>query len=128
MELIRLGIRPRDIVTRKALENAARVVAATGGSTNGALHLPAIAHEAGIKFDLDDVAKIFKSTPYIAELKPGGRYVEKDMYQIGGVQVVLNEMIKGSSEEHTYEFQSLMSISTAVFRLRKTNTSIKKNR
>lgn len=95
MELLRLGIRPRDIVTRKALENAARIVAATGGSTNGALHLPAIAHEAGIKFDLDDVAKIFKSTPYIADLKPGGRYVAKDMYQIGGVQVVLNELLKG---------------------------------
>lgn len=95
VELIKLGIRPRDIVTRKALENAARVVAATGGSTNGALHLPAIAHEAGIKFDLDDVAKIFKSTPYIADLKPGGRYVAKDMYEIGGVQVVLNELLKG---------------------------------
>lgn len=95
MELIKLGIRPRDIVTRKSLENAARVVAATGGSTNGALHLPAIAHEAGIKFDLDDVAKIFKSTPYIADLKPGGRYVAKDMYEIGGVQVVLNELFKG---------------------------------
>ncbi|WP_300303892.1 dihydroxy-acid dehydratase, partial [Ferrovibrio sp.] len=95
MELIKLGIRPRDIVTRKSLENAARVVAATGGSTNGALHLPAIAHECGIKFDLDDVAKIFKSTPYIADLKPGGRYVAKDMYEIGGVQVVLNELMKG---------------------------------
>lgn len=95
MELIRLGIRPRDIVTRKSLENAARVVAATGGSTNGALHLPAIAHEAGIRFDLDDVAKIFKSTPYIADLKPGGRYVAKDMYEIGGVSVVLKELMKG---------------------------------
>src|SRR3546814_17550416 len=92
MELIRLGIRPRDIVTRKALENAARVVAATGGSTNGALHLPAIAHEAGIKFDPDDVARIFKSTPYIADLKPGGPYVAKAMYPLGGVQVVLNEL------------------------------------
>src|SRR5690606_14287478 len=95
MELIRLGIRPRDIVTRKALENAARVVAATGGSTNAALHLPAIAHEAGIKFDLDDVAQIFKSTPYIADLKPGGRYVAKDLYEIGGVQVVLKELLRG---------------------------------
>src|SRR5690606_2221825 len=95
MELIRLGIRPRDIVTRKALENAARVVAATGGSPNAALHLPAIAHEAGIKFDLDDVAQIFKSTPYIADLKPGGRYVAKDLYEIGGVQVVLKELLRG---------------------------------
>lgn len=95
MELIKLGIRPRDIVTRKSLENAARVVAATGGSTNGALHLPAIAHEAGIRFDLDDVAKIFKSTPYIADLKPGGRYVAKDLFEVGGVQVVINELFKG---------------------------------
>src|SRR5580658_6828480 len=79
MELIAKGIRPRDIVTRKALENAATVVAATGGSTNGALHLPAIAHECGIKFDIHAVAAIFRRTPYIADLKPGGRYVAKDL-------------------------------------------------
>ena len=74
MELIARNIRPRDIVTRKALENAATVVAASGGSTNAGLHLPAIAHECGIKFDLFDVAEIFKRTPYIADLKPSGRY------------------------------------------------------
>ena len=81
MELLASNIRPRDIVTRKALENAATVVAASGGSTNAGLHLPAIAHEAGIEFDLFDVAEIFKRTPYIADLKPGGRYVAKDMYR-----------------------------------------------
>ena len=72
--------RPRDIVTKEALENAAIVVAATGGSTNAGLHLPAIANEAGIEFDLMDVCEIFKKTPYIADLKPGGRYVATDLY------------------------------------------------
>ena len=87
------GVRPRDIVTRKSLENAAAVVAATGGSTNAALHLPAIAHEAGIDFDLFEVAKIFKRTPYIANLRPGGKYVAKDLYEIGGVGVVIKELL-----------------------------------
>jgi dihydroxy-acid dehydratase len=95
MELIRLGIRPRDIVTRKALENAAAVVAATGGSTNAGLHLPAIAHEAGIDFDMDDVCEIFRRTPYIADLKPSGRYVAKDLYDVGGVPVVLKALLDG---------------------------------
>lgn len=89
------GPKPRDIVTRKALENAAAVVAATGGSTNAALHLPAIAHEAGIPFDLFDMAEIFKKTPLVADLKPGGKYVAKDMFKAGGVSVVLNELLKG---------------------------------
>jgi dihydroxy-acid dehydratase len=79
MELLRQNLRPRDIVTRKALENAAVVVAASGGSTNAGLHLPAIAHECGIDFDLHEVCEIFRRTPYIADLKPGGRYVAKDM-------------------------------------------------
>ncbi|RMF08138.1 MAG: dihydroxy-acid dehydratase [Alphaproteobacteria bacterium] len=92
MNLIANNIRPRDIVTRKALENAARVVAATGGSTNGALHLPAIAHECGIDFDLMDVAEIFRSTPYIADLKPGGKYVAKDLFEAGGVQLVIKTL------------------------------------
>lgn len=95
MKLIESGLRPRDIVTRQALENAAVVVAASGGSTNGGLHLPAIAHEAGIKFDLDDVCEIFKKTPYIADLKPGGRYVAKDVYDIGGVPVLLKALLDG---------------------------------
>jgi dihydroxy-acid dehydratase len=93
MNLLEKNIRPRDIVTREALENAAIVVAATGGSTNAGLHLPAIANEAGIKFDLFDVAEIFKKTPYIADLKPGGKYVAKDLYEVGGVQVVIKELL-----------------------------------
>src|SRR5262249_26286040 len=80
LDLIKTGVRPRDIVTRKALENAAAVVSASGGSTNAALHLPAIAHECGLEFDLFDVAEVFKRTPYIADLKPAGRYVAKDMF------------------------------------------------
>jgi dihydroxy-acid dehydratase len=95
MNLLRHNIRPRDIVTRKALENAARVVAASGGSTNAGLHLPAIAHEAGIDFDLHEVCRIFKSTPYIADLKPGGRYVAKDLYDIGGVAVIMKALFEG---------------------------------
>jgi len=95
MRLLAEDLRPREIVTREALENAAVVVAATGGSTNAALHLPAIAHEAGIKFDLFDVAEIFKKTPYIADLKPGGKYVAKDLFEVGGVQVVLKTLLEG---------------------------------
>jgi dihydroxy-acid dehydratase len=93
MELIARQIRPRDIVTRKALENAATVVAASGGSTNAALHLPAIAHECGIEFDLFDVAEIFKRTPYIADLKPGGRYVAKDMFEAGGIPLLMKTLL-----------------------------------
>jgi dihydroxy-acid dehydratase len=93
MDLLALNIRPRDIVTRKALENAAAVVAASGGSTNAALHLPAIAHECGIKFDLFDVAEIFKKTPYIADLKPGGRYVAKDMFEAGGIPLLMKTLL-----------------------------------
>jgi dihydroxy-acid dehydratase len=95
MNALAKGIRPRDIVTRKALENAATLVAASGGSTNAGLHLPAIAAEAGIDFDLHDVAEIFKRTPYIADLKPGGKYVAKDLYEIGGVQVILKALLEG---------------------------------
>lgn len=95
MHLIEKNIRPRDIVTRKALENAATIVAASGGSTNAALHLPAIAHEIGLDFDLHDVAEIFKKTPYIADLKPGGRYVAKDMYEVGGVPVLMKALAEG---------------------------------
>jgi len=93
MDLIALNIRPRDIVTRKALENAAAVVAASGGSTNAALHLPAIANECGIDFDLFDVAEVLKKTPYIADLKPGGRYVAKDMFEAGGVPILMKTLL-----------------------------------
>ena len=93
MELLARNIRPRDICTREAFENAARIVAATGGSTNGALHLPAMAHEAGIELTLFDVAEFFKSTPYMADLKPGGNYVAKDMYEAGGVYMLMKSML-----------------------------------
>ncbi|MGJ8582630.1 MAG: dihydroxy-acid dehydratase [Marinosulfonomonas sp.] len=94
MRLLELNIRARDIVTRKSLENAARVVACTGGSTNAGLHLPAIAHEAGIDFNLDDVCDIFRDTPYFVDLKPGGQFVAKDLYEVGGVPVVMKELKK----------------------------------
>jgi dihydroxy-acid dehydratase len=93
MALVERQLRPRQICTRAAFENAARVVAATGGSTNGALHLPAMASECGIEFDLFDVAAIFKSTPYIADLKPGGKYVAKDMHEAGGVYMVMKTLL-----------------------------------
>ena len=93
MQLLASNIRPRDICTRKAFENAATVVAATGGSTNAALHLPAMAHEVGIKFDLFDVAEIFKRTPYVADLKPGGRYVAKDMFEAGGIPMLMKTLL-----------------------------------
>ena len=95
MELVKSQLRPRDILTRKAFENAATVVAASGGSTNAGLHLPALASECGIDFDLHDVAEIFKRTPYIADLKPGGRYVARDMYEIGGVPVLMKALLDG---------------------------------
>ena len=93
MDLLALSIRPRDIVTKEALENAATVVAASGGSTNAALHLPAIANEIGIDFDLFDVAEIFKRTPYIADLKPGGKYVAKDMFEVGGIPILMKTLL-----------------------------------
>jgi dihydroxy-acid dehydratase len=93
MELIHKNIRPRDIVTREALENAAVVVAASGGSTNAALHLPAIAHECGIEFDLFEVAEIFRRTPYIADLKPAGKYVAKDLFEVGGIPLLMKTLL-----------------------------------
>jgi dihydroxy-acid dehydratase len=95
MDLVRANLRPRDILTRKAFENAATVVAASGGSTNAGLHLPAMASECGIDFDLHHVAEIFKKTPYIADLKPGGRYVARDMFEIGGVPVLMKTLLDG---------------------------------
>ncbi|MDN2564829.1 dihydroxy-acid dehydratase [Aquibium sp. A9E412] len=105
MELVARQVRPRDIVTRKALENAAAVVAASGGSTNAALHLPAIAHEAGIAFDLFDVAEIFRKTPYIADLKPGGRYIAKDMFEAGGIPLLMKTLL-----EHGYLHGDCMTV------------------
>jgi dihydroxy-acid dehydratase len=95
MELLKQNLRPRDIVTRKAFENAAMTVAATGGSTNAALHLPAMAHEAGIEFDLFDVGEIFRKTPYIGDLKPGGKYVAKDLFEAGGIPLVMKALLDG---------------------------------
>ncbi len=106
MELVARNIRPRDIVTRKALENAAAVVAATGGSTNAALHLPAIANEAGIAFDLFDVGEVFKRTPYLADLKPGGKYVAKDLYEAGGIPLVMKTLL-----EHGYLHGDCLTVS-----------------
>jgi dihydroxy-acid dehydratase len=94
MNLIEKNIRARDIVTLESLQNAARVVACTGGSTNAGLHLPAMAHEAGIEFTLEDVCDIFRDTPYFVDLKPGGQYVAKDLYESGGVPVVMKELRK----------------------------------
>jgi dihydroxy-acid dehydratase len=95
MNLVRHRIRPRDIVTRQALENAAMVVAASGGSTNAALHLPAIANEAGIEFDIHDIGRVFARTPYIADFKPGGKYVMKDLHAVGGVPVLMKALLDG---------------------------------
>jgi dihydroxy-acid dehydratase len=88
------GPLPRELVTRKSLENACAAVAATGGSTNAGLHIPAIAHEAGIKFSLDDLARISKRTPYLADMKPGGKFLAKDLHKVGGVYSVLKELLK----------------------------------
>ena len=88
------GPLPRELVTRQSLENACAAVAATGGSTNAGLHIPAIAHEAGIRFSLDDLARVSKRTPYIADMKPGGKYLSKDLHRIGGVYAVLKELLK----------------------------------
>jgi dihydroxy-acid dehydratase len=104
-DLIAQQIRPRDIVTRKALENAAAVVAASGGSTNAALHLPAIAHECGVVFDLFDVAEVFKRTPYVADLKPGGRYVAKDLFEAGGVPLLMKTLL-----DHGYLHGDCMTV------------------
>ncbi len=95
MELLKQQLRPRQIVTREAFENAAMTVAATGGSTNAALHLPAMAHEAGIEFDLFDVGEIFRKTPYIGDLKPGGKYVAKDLFEAGGIPLVMKALLEG---------------------------------
>jgi dihydroxy-acid dehydratase len=96
MEIVnRGGPLPRDLVTRKSLENACAAVAATGGSTNAALHIPAIAHEAGIEFTLSDVAAVFQRTPLIASLQPGGRYLARDLHEVGGVPAILKALLDG---------------------------------
>jgi dihydroxy-acid dehydratase len=95
VKLLETRLRPRDIVTRRSFENAAVIVGATGGSTNAGLHLPAMAHEMGIRFTMDDVMEIMRRTPYIADLKPGGKYVAFDVHKIGGVPVVMKALLDG---------------------------------
>jgi dihydroxy-acid dehydratase len=95
MNLVEQRIRPRDIVTLRSLQNAAVVVGATGGSTNAGLHLPALAHEAGIRFTMDDVVEIMRRTPYIADLKPGGKYVALDVHKVGGIPVIIKALLDG---------------------------------
>ena len=95
------GPLPREIVTRKALENGAAIVAATGGSTNAALHLPALANEAGISFTIDDVGEVFARTPLIGNLRPGGKYTAKDVYDIGGTAVVVRALVESGHIDGT---------------------------
>ena len=122
MNFLAKNIRPRDIVTKKSLENAATIVAATGGSTNAALHLPALANEAGIKFDLMDVARIFKKTPYLADLKPGGKYVAKDMWKAGGVPMLLKTLLDGG-----YIHGDCMTVTGKTMRQNLKNVKFNKN-
>ncbi len=118
MNLIEKNIRARDVVTLKSLQNAARVVACTGGSTNAGLHLPAIAHEAGIDFDLFDVCVIFRDTPYFVDLKPGGQFVAKDLYEVGGVPVVMKELRKAGLLHEDCMTASGESIGEALDRIK----------
>ena len=122
MNLLERNIKPRDIVTKKSLENAATIVAATGGSTNAALHLPALANEIGVKFDLMDVAKIFKKTPYLADLKPGGKYVAKDMWKAGGVPMLLKTLLDGG-----YIHGDCMTVTGKTMRQNLKNVKFNKN-
>jgi dihydroxy-acid dehydratase len=89
------GPLPRDLVTEASLKNACAIVAATGGSTNAALHIPAIAHEAGIRFTLDNVAAVFERVPLIGNLRPGGEYHAQDVYRVGGVPMIAKALIAG---------------------------------
>ncbi len=107
MDLVTASIRPRDIATRRALENAAAVVAASGGSTNAALHLPEIPHECAIEFNLFDVAEVFRRTPYIADLKLGGRYVAKDLFEAGGVPILMKTLF-----DHGYLHGDCMTVTS----------------
>jgi len=93
MDLLRRDLRPSQILTRKAVENAIASVAATGGSTNAVLHLLAIAREAGVELSIDDFDRISERTPLIADLKPGGRFVANDLYKAGGIQLVAKRLI-----------------------------------
>jgi dihydroxy-acid dehydratase len=95
MEILRRDLRPAQIITRKSLENAIAAVAATGGSTNGVLHLLAIAREAGVGLKIDDFDRISSRTPLLADLKPGGRFVANDLYKAGGIQLIVKRLVEG---------------------------------
>ena len=94
MDCVRNNRRPSDIITKESMENAVAVALAAGGSTNAALHLPAIAWEAGIPFDLDDIDRVSKRVPHIADMRPGGRYVMADLDKVGGVPLIMREMLR----------------------------------
>jgi dihydroxy-acid dehydratase len=115
--LARGGPLPRDLVTRKSLENACAVVAATGGSTNAALHLPAIAHEAGIRFTLDEVAEVFERTPLIGNLRPGGQYHAEDVHRVGGVPMIIKTLMASGylhGDSLTVTGETLAQVSAAA--------------
>ena len=120
--LQRGGPLPRDLVTRRALENASAIVAATGGSTNAALHIPAIANEAGIRFTVDDVAAVFARTPLIGDLRPGGQYLAKDVHDRGGVSVIIRALIDTGADRtaiHPNVLASIDSPPAGTIRLRR---------
>jgi dihydroxy-acid dehydratase len=117
MDVLRRDLRPSQIITREALENAAAAIVATGGSTNGVLHLLAIARELGIPLELDDFDTIAARTPIVASLKPGGRFVATDMYEAGGVALVARELLKHElvhAEAPNVDGRSLGEIAAAV--------------
>ena len=122
MRLVTDGIRPRDVATRKAFENAATIIAATGGSTNAGLHLPAMAHECGIEFDLMDVTAIFKRTPYIADLKPGGKYVAKDVFDVGGIPQIMRALLDGG-----YLHEDCITVTSKTLKQNLENVKFNKN-
>jgi dihydroxy-acid dehydratase len=117
MQLVRDDVRPSAIVTRRAIENAIAAIAATGGSTNGVLHLLAIAHELGIELSLEDFDSISERTPVVADLKPGGRFVATDLQAAGGIGLVARELIRGGAvagDAPTVDGRTLGQVATAV--------------
>ncbi|HEY3183249.1 MAG TPA: dihydroxy-acid dehydratase [Gaiellaceae bacterium] len=117
MRLVRDDVRPSAIITRRAIDNAIAAIAATGGSTNGVLHLLAIAHELGIELSLEDFDSISERTPVVADLKPGGRFVATDLQAAGGIGLVARELIRGGAVDEaalTVDGRTLGEVATAV--------------
>ena len=112
--LARGGPLPRDLVTRASLENACAIVAATGGSTNAGMHLSAIAHEAGIRFTMDDVGAVFERTPLIGNLRPGGAYYALDVHRLGGVPMILRALIESGHVDGLTPVLTGQTLSEAV--------------